>query len=754
MSIYRNMLIQRHVDGDDGGGSRIERVLWIDAHAGVAAAIDVSAATAWPVFYACADIEAALATGDAHVLRIDPYDFIIPTGAHVTVRARQYRDAALAALEPLIADSDGAIFVPCTRGMLIREAQARATALSASRSRTSLEKDLRRWWQRGMMPDALLPDHHRGGAAGKTRVSGVAKRGPRSTYGPTPGAHSGVNVDERTRDLMMKGLQRYYEVAGDGGRRPSFRAACQRTREEFFNVGHELKDGIWTSVLPPAHHLPTDRQFRYWYRTLRDPEDAFKGREGERAFNLRGRALVGDGPAQELWPGAQWQLDATPADCHIVSDLDPLAVIGRPIIYTMKDPFGRFIAGLSVGLGAPSWAEAMVCVENAAADKVAFCRAYGVTIAERDWPCHHLPDEILADGGEFKGYNSDNLVDALGVRIGNTGAYRADQKGVVERDFRMVNDELIRDLPGAIPPSTVRGDRDSSVSACLTVRDFTALLIRRVVAYNTGHRLSDDYPLDRAMIADRVRPYPTDIWRWGLVNLGSPREVTSDRVRLNLLPRDTATVREDGIHYRHLTFDSPYGRERKWFVRARTHGAWRVDIAVEPRLVDAIYLRLDKGRQAARCPLRERYRTFVGCAWAEVDAHFARLRQDRALARTDEQQVAADLHAATTETTRRARERQRVAADAGAGAARPVPKRAVRKVRREQRARLDRERAWRLGGQPAAHPTEPLPFPRAAHAATPSYIHVHPLTDAEHYLHLRDAVLQGPTEEEGATDDN
>jgi len=137
-----------------------------------------------------------------------------------------------------------------------------------------------------------------------------------------------------------------------------------------------------------------------------------------------------------------------------------------------------------------------------------------------------------------------------------------------------------------------------------------------------------------------------------------------------------------------------------------------------------------------------------------VDAHFAHLRQDRALARTDEQQVAADLHAATAETTRRARERQRLAADAGAG--RRAPKRAVRKVRREQRAQLDRERAWRLGEQPAIRPMEPLPFPRAAHAAhaaTPPYIHVHPLTDAERYLHLRDAALQGSTEE-GATDDN
>jgi hypothetical protein len=78
----------------------------------------------------------------------------------------------------------------------------------------------------------------------------------------------------------------------------------------------------------------------------------------------------------------------------------------------------------------------MLALENATLNKVAFCQEFGIQIDEADWPSHHLPEGILADRGELEGYNADNLVNALNVRVSNTPPYRADWKGIVERNFR------------------------------------------------------------------------------------------------------------------------------------------------------------------------------------------------------------------------------------------------------------------------------------------------------------------------------
>jgi putative transposase len=60
------------------------------------------------------------------------------------------------------------------------------------------------------------------------------------------------------------------------------------------------------------------------------------------------------------------------------------------------DVFSRLIAGIGVSLEGPSRLGAMPALENATADKVAFCAEYSVSIAEDVRPSHHLPEAILA----------------------------------------------------------------------------------------------------------------------------------------------------------------------------------------------------------------------------------------------------------------------------------------------------------------------------------------------------------------------
>jgi len=131
----------------------------------------------------------------------------------------------------------------------------------------------------------------------------------------------------------------------------------------------------------------------------------------------------------------------------------------------------------------------MLAFDNVLSDKVAFCAEYGITIQEEDWPCHHLPEGLLADRGEFEGYQADHLVNALDVRVSNTPPYRADWKGIIERHFRIANERVIHFTPGAVCRPRVRGGADYRLDAALTLDEFRRLLICYALDHNQNHYL-------------------------------------------------------------------------------------------------------------------------------------------------------------------------------------------------------------------------------------------------------------------------
>lgn len=252
-------------------------------------------------------------------------------------------------------------------------------------------------------------------------------------------------------------------------------------------------------------------------------------------------------------PGSLWQIDSTIGDIYLVSRFDRNRIIGRPVIYLIVDTFSRLIVGFSVSLEGPSWLGAMLVIENATADKVQICREYSIEITEEQWPCHYLPEAILADRGELLSTKADNLVNALGIRMANTPPYRPDWKPIVERQFRLLNDEVIHWVPGAVYQTRSRGDKDYRLDAVLDIHEFRQLMIHLILHYNYCYWLSD-YPMDKFMIADGLEPYPVALWQWGVENLGRPRVTTPDIVRLNLLPTGEATVTERGIRFEKLSF--------------------------------------------------------------------------------------------------------------------------------------------------------------------------------------------------------
>ncbi len=277
-------------------------------------------------------------------------------------------------------------------------------------------------------------------------------------------------------------------------------------------------------------------------------------------------------------------------------------MIGRPVIYAVIDVYSRTITGLYVGLEGPSWLGAMMTLDNMVANKVEFCKEYGIDITEEQWPTKHLPEIIIADRGEFEGYSVENLINNLNIKIENTTAYRGDLKGIVERKFRTLNGKVKQKAPGAIQKEyRERGDRDYRLDATLSLKEFTAIIITLVLHHN--HKIIDKYPMEKEMITDGLVPTPIKLWNWGIQNRkGRLRTVDRNILRLNVLPRGNATISRAGIKFKNLLYGSKQAVEEQWYLKLRNTS---IEIVYDPRNVEKIYIPHDNGMDFESCILLE-----------------------------------------------------------------------------------------------------------------------------------------------------
>ncbi|RAZ64081.1 hypothetical protein DK853_44495, partial [Klebsiella oxytoca] len=69
---------------------------------------------------------------------------------------------------------------------------------------------------------------------------------------------------------------------------------------------------------------------------------------------------------------------------------------------------------------------------NVIADKVNWCKQFGISLNNKDWSCNQLPAVLVTDmGSEYKSENFEQIAE-LGVKIINLPSYRPELKGLVE----------------------------------------------------------------------------------------------------------------------------------------------------------------------------------------------------------------------------------------------------------------------------------------------------------------------------------
>ena len=618
------------------------RVLWSDPKRSTSFVIDIDAKDAMPYQLDISQLEEDLQTESARLVLNDPYTGYIDENS-LSQPQKSRRERGWSLIAGLVKD-EPRIFHPQYRAK-----QIKTLVSQCSVSSVTIYAYIRRYWQRGMVPNALIPDYANSGAPGKTRKAGTAKRGRPRKFGRDPGG----NINDEIRRIFLISVERVYKTS----RKFSKRATYDQMVADFFmtktvdpktlRIKHQKK---------PDAILPTFDQFLYWMEKECDLIGIKRERVGRRIYEKDMRGIIGSATSRAWGPGARFEIDATIADVYLVSRLDRSLIIGRPVLYLVIDVFSRMIVGMYVGLEGPSWVGAMMALANTVSEKVAYCKRFGIEIEPEEWPCHFMPSTILADRGELEGQVIESLASQFHVTIETPEAYRADWKGCIEQRFRLLPAKFKAYVPGYIEVDyRERGGTDYRLDATLDLDQFTEILINCVLYYNNRHELTG-YDRDQDVAASGIRTVPLDLWEWGIENrTGSLRRFREEDVRFSLLPQHAASVTTRGIQFRGAYYSCDVAMEERWFDRARQNGRWTVTVCYDPRDMDVIYLqRSDRSNPFVSCYLTEYSRQARDLSLWEIEQNQNIRKHQQANNRKRDQIARADLSATINQIVNKA----------------------------------------------------------------------------------------------------
>lgn len=529
-------------------------------------------------------------------------------------RRLEDRNQAWKVIEAMISQEPD-IYIPRYRGVLVRETMAKFQL-----TKPTVHEYLKLYWRAGKSVNGLLDRYDLSGGRGKPRSVNVQtkKRGrPRKITEKHP-EQIGINVDENVLRIIRLCKEVYYEQQG-----LTFGQTYKQMLLKFFAKGIIVVDGK-EEVDIDRSEIPLYKTFEYWMKKeiKVDPISSLEIREGERKFNKDIRPKTGSATQTARSPGGRYQIDATIVDVYLRSSYRRKLIIGKPVIYTVIDVFSHLIVGLYIGLEGPSYLGALMAILNTGMSKVDYCKKYGVTITEDEWPCHYLPSQFTADRGELLTKNNGGLINPLNIDIEHTAPYRADMKPIVESYFHVLNKGVIHRLPGKVSLQTIaRGEKDYRLDAKLTLQEFTQLIIIKVLQHNKNKYMSH-YQLDEDMIRDGIQPIPRDLWNWGIRKRGgSLRYYTEDILKVNLLPNHKARITDRGIVFKGIPYTCQRAEQEGWFlhVKNKFYDNSEVQVAFDPRFTEKIFLKLNNGLNFEECTMINREHHALQKNWDEFD---------------------------------------------------------------------------------------------------------------------------------------
>lgn len=524
---------------------RVLRILWIDPARTAAYVFDVNAGSSDAELLRLGSLQADIDEGRARWLEQDPFAVLVSQDL-LPPKYLQLRDRAWSVIRDL-AGMEPAIYQPRKRGQIIADYAQRHGL-----SHPTLYRYLRRYWQRGMTPNALLPDYANSGARGKTRGSseGVKRGRPRK-----PGAAPGVNVDS--------GMRRIFRVAtaGYAAGQPQFprRAVYDAMIRDFFSS--RSFDLETQSVLRegPADAVPTFGQFGYWL-----------AQDGASGLPASPPPLPAQAPVQHGgMPGALFQLDAVRLDVQLLTQTDRSRLAGMPLLYVVSDVFSGLVAGIHVSLEPPGWQQGLLALAHCAADKSRYCQRFGRSIGAGEWPVRHLPEMLRVDPLLFEAAQTDVLFNNFGVRCTAGAAQSAWWREDLGKRFPLLD---------AAAAARAADDLSGAMDAAIDIRQLTRAVIDSILEYNLR-------------LQGAQAQAPLQLWDWGLRQRGAAlRQYPEEMVRCCLLPVTEALVTPEGICLHGVYYSCTHALAERWFERARQRGRWPVRVAYDTSDRDLVYL--------------------------------------------------------------------------------------------------------------------------------------------------------------------
>lgn len=309
-------------------------------------------------------------------------------------------------------------------------------------------------------------------------------------------------------------------------------------------------------------------------------------RNGLSDYMRNSRPLYG---AQGVWKSRSgvFQMDATIADIYLVDKFGSKTIVGRPNIYLAVDTASRLITGVYVGMEQGE-ASVLSCLLNAVSDKVSFCKKYGIEIERAQWPNTGLPKRVLIDRGtEFLGSRMGELCRRYGMEIERLPPFRPDQKGLVEKTFDLLQHKYKPFLRGKGVIESNAQERwsvDYRNQAHISLREFTAIIIRCVLFLNSSRTLSNLLPEQ----ADST-PTAAGLWIWCEQHGYSDMlNVEYTEIYRLSLPQENGEITRAGLLFRKLRYINPDYKDE--FFKAGSFGVKRATVAFDKNNTNQIFL--------------------------------------------------------------------------------------------------------------------------------------------------------------------
>lgn len=477
--------------------------------------------------------------------------------------------------------------------------------------RKNISRLLNKYWKYGQTKGALLPAYYNSGAPGKERT-------PKSTPLGSPRRRRTIAFDhgctyivrQSDKDNFRKALKKHHLKPNGKTLKETYRELLREYYSE------EVKRSEESMNTP---YVPSYRQLCYWKNKLYSPNQLIAKTTTEHNFALNKRATLGS--VSEKWPvpGSCFEIDATVADVHIVSSFGKQYCLGRPTIYTVVDRASAMIVGLHVSLYYASWRAASQALANTYLPKQDYCKEFGISISEDEWPAHHISQRLMCDNGEMIGLKPQETVPQF-TELQFSPPYRPDFKSMVERRFGLLNDELIHQLSGTTRGGIViRGDRDPRKDAIHTLKEFNKLLIEAVLELNSSQydSLAFSSPI---LIEKNLAPTPINFWRAHIdESLHALKHAEKNEVISRLYQAAESSMTRDGILYNRLYYSCDQVVKDNLASLARSSGRWPLETRVNENTADYIFVRFSKYEHFTKCRLLPKSRVYEGRSMCDLD---------------------------------------------------------------------------------------------------------------------------------------